>query len=143
MFLKKEHFKTLLSRVLDHFYEGEDDSVYGVISAGGDMTHDLIVTFFYEPERVLFSAASPSLQFDIERESDILFFINKWNSSYINQCACYDSELKSVFLSGAIFTDVELSDDYLIENFLKFYLSAAIHFFTEACKAFPGKKKQD
>jgi len=143
MNIDKAHFKELLSEVLDFNYEGENNSVYGIISAGNGLEHNLFVTFFFEDERIFFTANAPSLSLKDEMESEVLFFINKWNASYINQCVYYDNESKSFVMTGALFTDIELSDEYVLENFIRFYLSSSVHFFTEAGKAFHVNKKAD
>lgn len=136
MMLTKEHFKELLSTVLEHVYEGEDNSIYGAIGAGGEMKYDLVVAFFCEDERIIFHSHSPAFPLKGKSEADILFFVNKWNTEYLNQCCYYDEEHGTLVTSGALFTNVEVSDEYVVENFIHFNITAAIRFFTDAEKQF-------
>ncbi|MCR4819845.1 MAG: hypothetical protein K5838_01830 [Elusimicrobiales bacterium] len=142
MFLTKDHFKHLLKQALEHIYEGNDDSIYGAIGADGDMKHDIVVVFFYEKERIIFNANSPDMSLEGKHTADILFFVNKWNTEYLNQCCFYDENLNKIIMTGALFTDVSISDEYVLENFIHFHISTAIRFFTEAEKFLSGTGKE-
>lgn len=134
--LTKEHFKYLVTEALEHIYEGEDGSLYGAIAADGDMKYDLLVAFFYEPSRIVFSARSPNFSLKDKTVTDIVFFCNKWNTEYLNQCCYYEEKENAILMSGALFTDEELDDKYILENFIHFYITTAIRFFTIAEKEF-------
>ena len=134
--ITKDHFKHLFNQALEHIYDGEEESIYGVIGAGGEMKYDLYIMFFYEAGRIIFNASSPEFSLKGKSVAEILFFVNKWNTEYLNQCCYYDEKICGILMTGALFTDVPVNDDFILENFINFHISTAIRFFTEAEKTF-------
>lgn len=136
--LTKEHFADLLMDSAD-VRKGENNSYFTAMSADKDCPYDIIANFFYEKERIIFLAHAPQMKLKPYDVAKAIFFCNRVNREYLNQVVYFYSETNELRMSGCLFTDCELSDAYIVRNFINFYLQAAKVFFTEASVKFHGK----
>ena len=116
--------------------KGEHNSYYTVFHPDEDCPFTVAANFFYEKERVVFIAHAPDMKLEPYEVAAAIAFCNTENMSGVNHVAYYYGETNELRLSGALFTDVDLSDEYIKLNFITFYMRTALRFFAEAGKKF-------
>lgn len=134
--LTKEHFAFLLMDIAQ-IQKGDNDSYYTVYHANEDCPYDIMINFFYEKERIVVIAHAPQMKIRPYEIAKAIAFCNRINKEYLNQSVYYYADSNELRMSGCLFTDCEISDEYIQSNFMRFYIHAALNFFTEAGRIFP------
>lgn len=140
MHLTQEHFLDLLHNIVS-VKQGNDNAYFGVYPPDKNCHYKIVINFFYEKERIIFLAHAPDMRIQPYDIGKAIMFCNKMNALRLNQVSYYYAEESEIRMSGCLFTDCPLSDDYILRNFILFYTQSAINFFREAAKKFPIENK--
>lgn len=134
--LTKERFRKLLDSLnLNHRIGKSGDFILS-LCADKDCRFDVGVIFEIKESMVHVLAIGVDFNVDKDKSSDAILFCNDWNKD--NHCpkAYFDFDSNNIVAEYTIFTDVDLSDEYIKENVIKVALSASWQFFVEAAKQF-------
>ncbi|MCR4820455.1 MAG: hypothetical protein K5838_04960 [Elusimicrobiales bacterium] len=133
--LTKQHFSELLMESAPAS-KGEGDSYYVAIPPDEKRSYEVIANFFYEKERIIFLAHAPKMKLKPYDVAQAVCFCNRMNREYLNQVTYFYGEANELRMSACLFTDCYLSDEYIVRNFINFYLDVSANFFARAMKYF-------
>ena len=116
--------------------KGENESFYTVFPPDEKCPFSVVASFFYEKDRIVFIANAPDMKLEPYDVAAAIAFCNKNNKDSVNAVSYYYGDANELRMSGCLFTDIDVPDEYVKVNFIAFYIRSALKFFAEAGKKF-------